>query len=86
MEVQEKANQTIFKNKERAHLEERAKWKEASEKYERAQKKLQEEHEDLNARYNSLVTAESSLRVKFADLEASYDLLRTADENRRLYV
>jgi hypothetical protein len=41
MEVQEKANQTIFKNKERSHLEERAKWKEASEKYERAQKKLQ---------------------------------------------
>lgn len=57
MEVQEKANQTIFKNKERSHLEERAKWKEASEKYERGLKKLQEEYEDLNGRYNSLVTA-----------------------------
>jgi hypothetical protein len=30
MELQEKANQTIFKNKERSHLDERAKWKETA--------------------------------------------------------
>lgn len=66
--MQEKANQTIFKNKERSHLEERAKWKETSEKYERVQKKLQEDYDELNGKHTSLAHAENSLRVRFADL------------------
>jgi hypothetical protein len=30
MELQEKANQTLFKNKEKGYLEEKARWKEQS--------------------------------------------------------
>lgn len=42
MEIQEKANQTIFKNKEKLHLEEKAKLKEQFEKSEKLIKKLQD--------------------------------------------